>query len=93
MASAGFLTDGVWQPAGAEDGGSDPRRRAGAAERAPDRARPALDLARGRLARHDARAAVSLAYGVLFAVVGWAMTFGLWWADMIYLILPLTAAS
>ena len=35
--------------------------------------------------------AVSLAYGVLFAVIGWAVTFGLWWADMIYLILPLTA--
>lgn len=35
--------------------------------------------------------AVSLAYGVLFAVIGWAVTFGLWWAGMIYLILPLTA--
>jgi uncharacterized membrane protein len=34
---------------------------------------------------------VSLTYGVLFALVGWAVTFGLWWADMIYLILPLTA--
>jgi uncharacterized membrane protein len=34
---------------------------------------------------------VSLAYGVLFAVIGWAVTFGLWWAGMIYLILPLTA--
>ena len=35
--------------------------------------------------------AISLAYGVLFAVIGWAVTFGLWWLDMIYLILPLTA--
>lgn len=35
--------------------------------------------------------AVSLTCGVLFAVIGWAVTFGLWWADMIYLILPLTA--
>ena len=35
--------------------------------------------------------AVSLTYGVLFAAIGWAVTFGLWWADMIYLILPLTA--
>jgi uncharacterized membrane protein len=35
--------------------------------------------------------AVSLTYGVLFAVIGWAVTFGLWWAGMIYLILPLTA--
>ena len=35
--------------------------------------------------------AVSLSYGVLFAAIGWAVTFGLWWADMIYLILPLTA--
>jgi uncharacterized membrane protein len=34
---------------------------------------------------------VSLAYGVLFAVIGWAVTFGLWWAGMIYLILPLSA--
>jgi uncharacterized membrane protein len=34
--------------------------------------------------------AVSLTYGVLFAAIGWAVTFGLWWADMIYLILPLT---
>jgi uncharacterized membrane protein len=35
--------------------------------------------------------AVGLTYGVLFAAIGWAVTFGLWWADMIYLILPLTA--
>jgi len=42
--------------------------------------------------RDMARApSVSLTYGVLFALVGWAVTFGLWWADMIYLILPLTA--
>jgi uncharacterized membrane protein len=34
---------------------------------------------------------VSLAYGVLFAVGGWAVTVGLWWLDAIYLILPLTA--
>jgi uncharacterized membrane protein len=34
---------------------------------------------------------VSLTYGVLFALVGWVVTFGLWWVDMIYLILPLTA--
>ncbi len=35
--------------------------------------------------------AISLAYGVLFAVFGWAVTIGLWWLHMIYLILPLTA--
>jgi uncharacterized membrane protein len=35
--------------------------------------------------------AVGLAYGVLFALIGWAVTFGLWWAELIYLILPLTA--
>ena len=35
--------------------------------------------------------AISLAYGVLFAAVGWAVTFGLWRLDLIYLILPLTA--
>jgi uncharacterized membrane protein len=34
---------------------------------------------------------VSLAYGVLFALIGWALTFGLWWLDAIYLILPLGA--
>jgi uncharacterized membrane protein len=34
---------------------------------------------------------VSLAYGVLFALVGWAITFGLWRVGAIYLILPLTA--
>ena len=34
---------------------------------------------------------ISLTYGVLFAVLGWSVTFGLWWAGMIYLILPLTA--
>ena len=34
---------------------------------------------------------VSIAYGVLFALVGWAVTFGLWWIGAIYLILPLTA--
>jgi uncharacterized membrane protein len=35
--------------------------------------------------------AVSLSYGLLFALVGWAVTFGLWWLGTIYLILPLTA--
>lgn len=35
--------------------------------------------------------AVSLTYGIVFAVIGWAVTFGLWWAGAIYLILPLTA--
>jgi uncharacterized membrane protein len=35
--------------------------------------------------------AVSVAYGVLFAVIGWALTFGLWWLDAIYLILPASA--
>lgn len=34
---------------------------------------------------------VSLTYGVLFALIGWAVTFGLWWAGAVYLILPLTA--
>jgi uncharacterized membrane protein len=34
---------------------------------------------------------VSLAYGVLFALIGWALTFGLWWLNAIYLILPLGA--
>jgi uncharacterized membrane protein len=42
---------------------------------------------------HDLTGApsVGLAYGVLFALVGWAITFGLWWLGAIYLILPLTA--
>jgi len=35
--------------------------------------------------------AISLTYGVVFAVVGWALTFGLWWLDVVYLILPLSA--
>jgi uncharacterized membrane protein len=35
--------------------------------------------------------AVGLTYGLLFALVGWAVTFGLWWLGTIYLILPLTA--
>jgi uncharacterized membrane protein len=34
---------------------------------------------------------VSLVYGLLFALVGWAVSFGLWWLGAIYLILPLTA--
>ena len=34
---------------------------------------------------------VSITYGVVFAVVGWILTFGLWWLDAIYLILPLSA--
>ncbi len=34
---------------------------------------------------------ISLSYGLFFAVIGWAITFGLWWVDMIYLILPLSA--
>ena len=39
----------------------------------------------------DLRAApqVSLAYGVLMAVAGYAITFGLWWADLVYLVLPM----
>ena len=32
---------------------------------------------------------VSLAYGLVFALAGYAITLGLWWADLIYLILPL----
>jgi uncharacterized membrane protein len=35
--------------------------------------------------------AVGLSYGLLFALVGWAVTFGLWRLGAIYLILPLTA--
>ena len=35
--------------------------------------------------------AVSLAYGVLAAVTGYVLTLGLFWLDMLYLILPLTA--
>ena len=35
--------------------------------------------------------AVGLTYGLLFALVGWAVTFGLWRVGAIYLILPLTA--
>jgi uncharacterized membrane protein len=35
--------------------------------------------------------AISLSYGVLFAMIGWAVTFGLWRLDAIYLILPLSA--
>lgn len=34
---------------------------------------------------------VSLTYGVLAAITGYVLTFGLLWADMLYLILPLTA--
>lgn len=34
---------------------------------------------------------VSLGYGLAFAIVGWVLTFGLWLADAIYLILPLSA--
>lgn len=34
---------------------------------------------------------VSLTYGVLAAVTGYLLTFGLLWADMLYLILPLAA--
>lgn len=42
--------------------------------------------------RDMARApAISLGYGIVFAVIGWAVTFGLWWLGLIYLILPLTA--
>lgn len=35
--------------------------------------------------------AVGLTYGVLAAVTGYVLTLGLLWADMLYLILPLTA--
>ena len=35
--------------------------------------------------------AVSLTYGVLAAVTGYALTLGLIWVDMLYLVLPLTA--
>jgi uncharacterized membrane protein len=31
---------------------------------------------------------VSLSYGVIFAVVGYAITLGLWLADLVYLVLP-----
>ncbi len=34
---------------------------------------------------------VGLSYGVVFAVAGWAITFGLWWLDMLYFVLPMTA--
>lgn len=34
---------------------------------------------------------VSLTYGVVFAAIGWAVTFGLWWLGLVYLILPLIA--
>ena len=34
---------------------------------------------------------VSLAYGVLFAIAGYVVTLGLWWADLIYLVLPMAA--
>jgi uncharacterized membrane protein len=34
---------------------------------------------------------VSLVYGLVFALAGWAVTFGLWRLGPIYLILPLTA--
>ena len=35
--------------------------------------------------------AVGLTYGVVFAVAGWAITFGLWWLDMLYFVLPMVA--
>jgi uncharacterized membrane protein len=35
--------------------------------------------------------AVSLTYGVLAALTGYALTLGLIWADLLYLVLPLTA--
>jgi uncharacterized membrane protein len=34
---------------------------------------------------------VSFVLGVIFALIGWVLTFGLWWLDVIYLILPLSA--
>ena len=35
--------------------------------------------------------AISLGYGLAFAVVGWLVTFGLWWAGTLYLVLPAAA--
>ncbi|HET6520085.1 MAG TPA: DUF2189 domain-containing protein [Geminicoccaceae bacterium] len=35
--------------------------------------------------------AVGLTYGVVFAAAGWAITFGLWWLDMLYFVLPMVA--
>ena len=32
---------------------------------------------------------VSLSLGLVFAVVGWALTFGLWWGGYLYLVLPM----
>lgn len=32
---------------------------------------------------------VSLAYGVIFAAVGYALTFGLWWIGLTYVVLPM----
>jgi len=32
---------------------------------------------------------VSLSLGLIFAVVGWALTFGLWWGGYLYLVLPM----
>ena len=37
------------------------------------------------------RPTVALTYGVLAAVSGYLVTLGLWWTDMFYLVLPLTA--
>jgi uncharacterized membrane protein len=35
--------------------------------------------------------ALSLAFGVVFAIVGYAITLGLWLADLVYLVLPLAS--
>ena len=32
---------------------------------------------------------MSLSLGLIFAVVGWALTFGLWWGGYLYLVLPM----
>ena len=33
----------------------------------------------------------SLTLGLVFAVVGWLLTFGLWWVGLLYLVLPLAS--
>lgn len=32
---------------------------------------------------------LSLSLGFVFALVGWLVTFGLWWSDLLYLVLPM----
>jgi uncharacterized membrane protein len=33
--------------------------------------------------------AISLGLGLVFALLGWALTYGLWWVGLLYLVLPL----